>query len=252
MSSWSQECNLALNPGKTKTMLFSTLQPSRVHLLHEYVISLCIGGNQLERLDSARLLGTQLYHHLTWTNEITTKISSCYKILSVLKKLKRLAPYKIRKQLSECLVLSKLDYNDIVSHPIPEYLVKRLQRVQRAAAGFVVGKYATELDVLKLGWLPIKERRDFHLAQATFKTLYFDQWPSYLKLELYTPGRKLRSSSETKLTVPLENDAFQASAAKNFLISLPLGIRNCRVFNDFKRTAKAHYFDVANERLNRE
>ena len=212
MSSWSQECNLALNPGKTKTMLLSTLQRSRVHHLHEYVTSLCIGGNQLERLESVRLLGTQLYHHLTWTNEITTKISSCYKILSVLRKLKHLAPYKIRKQLSECLVLSKLDYNDIVSHPIPEYLVKldyndivshsipeylvkldyndivshsipeylvkldyndivshsipeylvkldyndivshsipeylvkRLQRVQRAAAGFVVGKYATD------------------------------------------------------------------------------------------------------------
>ena len=146
-------------------------------------------------------------------------------------------------------MLSKLDYNDIVSHPIPEYLVKRLQRVQCAAAGFFVGRYATKLDVLKLGWLPINERRDFHLPQATFKALYFDQWPSYLKLELYTPGRTLRSSSETKLTVPLENDTFQASAAKIFNI-LPLEIGNCHVFNDFKRTAKAHYFEVANERLN--
>ncbi len=105
--------------------------------------------------------------------------------------------------------------------------------------------------MLKLGWLPVKERRDFHLAQATFKALYFDQWPSYLKLELYTPGRTLRSSSDTKLTVPLENDTFQASAGKFFNI-LPLEIINCRVFNDFKRTAKAHYFEVANERLIRE
>ena len=88
-------------------------------------------------------------------------------------------------------------------------------------------------------------------AQVTFKALYFDQWPSYLKLEFYTRGRTLRSSSETKLTVPLENDTFQASAAKIFNILL-LGIRNCRVFNDFKRTAKAHYFGATNERLNRE
>ena len=59
-------------------------------------------------------------------------------------------------------MLSKLDYNDIVSYPIPKYLVKRLQRVHRAAAGFVIGWYATELDLLKLGWLPVKERRDFN------------------------------------------------------------------------------------------
>ena len=120
---------LALNPGKTMTMLFSTMQHFRVHLLHEYVPGLCIGGNQLERLDSAPLLGTQLHHHLTWTNEITTKICGCYKTLSILRKLEHCASYKIRKQLSECLVLSKLDYSDIVSHPIPKYLMKRLQQV---------------------------------------------------------------------------------------------------------------------------
>jgi hypothetical protein len=72
----------------------------------------------------------------------------------------------------------------------------------------------------------------FSFGPSYVYALYFDQWPSYLKLELYTPGRTLRSSSETKLTVPLENDTFQASAAKFFNI-LPLEIRNCRVFNDF-------------------
>ena len=30
---------------------------------------------------------------------------------------------------------------------------------------------------------------------------------------------------------------------------LPLEIRNCRGYDDFKRTAKARYFNVANERL---
>ncbi len=37
-----------------------------------------------------------------------------------------------------------------------------------------------------------------------------------------------------------------------YLYDISLEIRNCRVFNDFKRNAKAHYFDVANERLSRE
>ena len=49
----------------------------------------------------------------------------------------------------------------------------------------------------------------------------------------HTPDRTLRSSSETKLTGPLVNDTYQASAAKIFNI-LPLEIRNCRVFDDFK------------------
>ena len=35
-----------------------------------------------------------------------------------------------------------IDYNNIVSQPVPEYLLTRLQRVQLAAAGFVLGRYA--------------------------------------------------------------------------------------------------------------
>ena len=46
-------------------------------------------------------------------------IHSCYGCLSVLRKLKNLAPFKVRKQLAETLILSKIDYNDTVSNPIP-------------------------------------------------------------------------------------------------------------------------------------
>jgi hypothetical protein len=38
------------------------------------------------------------------------------------------------------LVLSKIDYADIVYHPLPQYLNK----------SFVIGRYATTEDILKL------------------------------------------------------------------------------------------------------
>ena len=68
--------------------------------------------------------------------------------------------------------MRKLDYlyNDIVSHPIPEYLLKRLQHVH-SAASFILGRYANKLDVLKLGWLPINERRENHLLYTLFLKL---------------------------------------------------------------------------------
>ena len=37
------------------------------------------------------------------------------------------------------------------------YLVKRLQRVQNCAAGYVLGSYANAVDVANLKWLPILE-----------------------------------------------------------------------------------------------
>ena len=32
-------------------------------------------------------------------------------------------------------------------------------------------------------WLPIVERRDYHLTKLVFKAIHFCNWPSYLKLE---------------------------------------------------------------------
>ena len=115
----------------------------------------------------------------------------------------------MRKLLAETLILSKIDYNDAVSNPIPDYLIKRLQRVQLAAAGFVLGRFVTMSEILYLGWLPVVERRDFNLLKLIFKAMYERQWPSYLKLETYSPNRTLRSSNEHKLKVPLEDGTFQ-------------------------------------------
>ena len=76
----------------------------------------------------------------------------------------------MRKLLAERLVLSKIDYNDTVTHCMPAYLIKHLQRFQLAAATFVLNRFAKMPDVLKLNWLPILERRQFHLCNFAFKS----------------------------------------------------------------------------------
>ena len=131
LSTWSSRCNLALHSKKTKVMLLSAPQMSRTHGLEG---TPSISGKGLERVSTFRLLGTEVHEIVNWKRERNSKISSCYRTLSVLKKLKYRAPYNARKHLAECLILSKIDYNDIVSDTIADYLVKRLQRVQLAAA----------------------------------------------------------------------------------------------------------------------
>ena len=45
-----------------------------------------------------------------------------------------------------------LDFNDIIFYPITDCLLKRLQRIQFAAASFVFGRYVNIIDsILKLG-----------------------------------------------------------------------------------------------------
>ena len=142
----------------------------------------------------------------------------------MLRKLKNIAPYSVREQLLESLMLSKLDYNAVFT-PLPVHLIKRLQRVKLAAAGFVLGRYANEKDLLKLKWLPISERRDHRLACLAHRALYSSVWPAYLQLKQYVPSRTLRSSDALQLTVPKEAGTFQYACVKVFN-SLPKDTSN--------------------------
>ena len=138
LSTWSTFNNLVLNPKKTKVMLFSTTQLSRVHHLEEHSIHFLANGVELKQTNNTLLLGIVTRQNLKWKDEVNRKISGFSAILSVLRKRKYLAPYNIWKQLEESLVLSKSDYNDVVCNPVPDYLLKRLQRMQLAVAGSVL------------------------------------------------------------------------------------------------------------------
>ena len=229
-------------------MLFSTAQMARHHNLDEHQVLLTVNGQPLERVQTTRLLGTEVQQNLKWHNDFNSKISSCYSTLSVLRKLKNLASLRVRKLLAETLVLSKIDFNDVVTHPAPDYLLARLQRVQLAAAGFVLKRYASLEEAFELGWLPIVERREFHLAGSAYKAVHHSNWPTHLQLRQYIPGRTLRSSSDFKLCTVYTPDTFGHNASSIFN-SLPTATREAKEYSVFKRNAKRFFNDKAKSRL---
>ena len=50
-----------------------------------------------------------------------TLIIDCFRTLAVLRKLKHMAPYHVRKQMAGCLVISKLDYASVLFNPLTAY-----------------------------------------------------------------------------------------------------------------------------------
>ena len=121
---------------------------SQVHGLHASSVEISCNGRTLECCTKQKLLGVEFEEHLVWNEHITSLIASCYSALSIVKKLRNLAPYHVRKMLMETLILSKLDYSCTVFHPFPLCQLKRLQRMQNVCAGFVHGRYAKEISPL--------------------------------------------------------------------------------------------------------
>ena len=71
LSDWFLECNLALNPKKTKMMMLSSALMSRAYGLETCSLNLTVNGERLERVSDFRLLGTQVNQHLNRKEEIT-------------------------------------------------------------------------------------------------------------------------------------------------------------------------------------
>ena len=119
-------------------------------------------------------------------------------------------------------------------YPLPAFLQKRVQRVQNAAAGFVLNCFCTESDVLRLGWLPMLENTELNILKLVQRALYSSSWPENLKLTRDSTHRQLRSSNAPLFQISLVKGTFQDTAA-NLFNKLPAHLRLCSDFNTFKR-----------------
>ena len=57
---------LVINPSKTKLMLLSTPQLSKVHHLNTEKFDITINSIPLERVTTTKLLGSHIHEHLNW------------------------------------------------------------------------------------------------------------------------------------------------------------------------------------------
>ncbi|XP_057299613.1 uncharacterized protein LOC130630223 [Hydractinia symbiolongicarpus] len=215
---WSTNNNLVLNKEKTKLMVFSTSQMSKRHNLNDLdCTDIKLDDFQIERVPTWSVLGVKLDEHLSWNDHVQSVVSCCHGILSILRKLKRMAPFKLRKQLAEMLVLSKLDFNDTVYIPLTAIQIRKLHKVMICAASFVWNKYSHTEDITRLGWLPIKQRREWHLMITAFKSVHQNNWPKYLKNEIVVHKRTLRNADEIRLKTSLRKNTFEDNTPTDLL-----------------------------------
>ena len=245
LSSWSKDQNLIFNNNKLKCILFATSKLSSKHKLDdESCFTITCNSNKIERESTVKLLGVQFDKHLSWVNHINQVIKSSCGTLRILRQFKRFTPLRVRKNLAESLVLSKLSYCNEVYSQIPKYLVNRLQRVQNITAGYVLGRYAKLKDVVELNWLPIEENTDYNIAKLVFHALKDKNWPSYLKVHVMQHNKILRSSLDQHKIKPGEIGSFKHQAARIFNY-LPKNIRSSDNLIQFKTMSRGFYRDRA-------
>ena len=106
------------------------------------------------------------------------------------------------KNLVTSCVLSRLDYCNSLLMDTPNSVIQPMQNAQNAAARLILRalrhKHCTPL-LQQLHWLPISEHIKYKTACMCYNSTTGSA-PSYLSelLQLYSPSRSLRSSSDTR------------------------------------------------------
>lgn len=211
IADWSTRNSLVLNPTKSKCMVLgSKWQISNILSNNPTVTML---DQTIERVNEAKNLGVVIDSQLRFESHVKSVVRNCFYRLKVMYKIRNLISEKVRIRLCESLVLSRLNYGDIVFGPrLLRKTQHLIQRVQNACCRYCfdipprnhVSPYLNNASMLNM-----ESRRQLHLASMLFGIITY-KTPTYLHVKLCFPPS--RGTGIRSCRPPLEMQSHRTTA----------------------------------------
>ena len=238
---------LMLNENKTEVMIFSSKAP----LLLVRNLSVQVGDTIIKSASSVGNLGVRMSTCMSMDTHINSICRSSYMHLRTISKIRQYLTKEATKTLTHDLVLSRIDYANVLLCAAPDYMIAKLQQVQNIAARIITKTSRHDHitpALMSLHWLPVKQRVKFKALLLVYKALN-GLAPGYIcdLLKIRTPARTLRSSNSQFLVVPPRktvtygDKCFSCYAHLHWNV-LPANIRNADSILTFKKQLKTFLF----------
>ena len=199
-------------------------------------------------------LGFFMDKYLKNKDHINRITSSTYNILRTVHQSRSLLDKHTTKIIVQALVLSKLDYCNLLLLGSPEYQLDKLQCIQNMACRviFQLRKHDHIMQHLKLlHWLKIRERIAYKIAYLIHNCKN-NQAPVYLQELLPSKHheRPLRSSTTKYLNSDFCKNTHTlrssfSAAGPRIWNSLPLDTKTEKCTDTFKKKLKIHLFKIS-------
>ena len=248
---WMNTNKLKLNDSKTELIIFQNAWTSKEPIS----ASLNINNNNIISSSTVKNLGVTIDTDLNMNRHVELLCNNLLFQMSKIRSIRNYLSMDATKYLVTTLILSRLDYCNSLLFGVNKSVLYKLQIIQNHSARIIARKrkfeHITPL-LIELHWLPVQYRINYKIALLCFKCLN-NTAPSYLSdlLNVYVPGRFLRSSSDTTiLSKPCTN--YKRYGQRSFGYAgpevwneLPFDIRNTDNLNTFKSKLKSYLFNCA-------
>ena len=206
VNNWMCKNRLQMNNGEPEFIYFGSRQ----------MLSLCnieetdVQGTNINRSDIVKYLGALLDSELNLKKQVTTICAKAMNSINRIKLIGNSLSKEVCQTTVQALVISHLDYANVILIDLPDITIKKLQRVQNIGARLVLGNESNEEsskeNLKKLHWLPIKYRIEFKIICLVHKCIQ-NQAPEYLRnllisLPIQRVGLRSEIANTFNLTIP--------------------------------------------------
>ena len=146
-----------------------------------------VGDANVQPVTSARNLGSWFDSNLSMSVHVTKSCGAAFFWLHNIKRVSSFLPRDKLEMVIHAFVTNRIDYCNSLLYGLPDCELKKVQRVQNAAARLLTstGKYDHITPVLReLHWLPVKYRIQFKILLLTFKAIH-GMAPDYISRLLH-------------------------------------------------------------------
>lgn len=230
---WFYNNKLVVNSSKSYCMLVSSNRNVVSDALDIYV-----HGAKIEQVQSIRYLGLHPDSMLSWSVHIMKLCNKIAPKVGLLRRLKHIVPVECLKNIYQTTVQCHIDYCITIWGFTSSAYLDKVQRLQNRAARIITGKYdrfnIRGINLVKeLGWLNLRQRRDYFTAIFVFQALHGTSPDHMVDLFTYSGDINLyntRSSSSDLLYLPKAN---------KHLFTKSLQFNGPRVWNSLTQTIRS-------------
>ena len=248
INDWMNKNKLKMNTSKTEFIMFGSKQQ-----LKKCTDVKNINGDNIKPESCVRYLGAFLDERLNFKEHVKRKCRTAMLNYLRIKSIRKYLTKEATEILVLSLVVSHLDYCNVILYGIADTDLRKMQRIQNMSAKLVLQRKkfdSSKQALYDLHWLPVKSRINFKVLTFMFNCSV-GHAPEYLT-ELLTkqvPDERLRSarSSEGCYTVPFnKNKTFSdrsfGTIGPRLWKNLPPSVRNSQSLDIFKKKLKTHFF----------